>query len=365
MKKILIGLFVIVCVVAVGYNAYRSEQQAATGKKKIYALLPVTGNLSFQGKEEKKAMELWMQNHPDAPFELEIFDNESDATKSLTLAQRIAMSDKQPLFICPTGGMGHPIIPQLKSMNGFMILSPSTQEEDGTYKEFQRISWGASDMNKPLFDYVKKGQNVIIMHSNELAGHTGADKAQEAFEKNGANIIERLAFDTKELDMRIIVLKAISYKPDVIFITSPPTIGFINVIKELKTQEYPGVVLSDPALSMPPIISQLGSNADGFYTTVIPTERIYEEYPQVAKAITEGGMELYWFSINIWDIMDVLNYFVTNNIPFNQNEFMKMKKWHGISSDIVFTENGNSVYTSITLSVVKDGKFVPLEKEER
>ncbi|MBP5534597.1 MAG: amino acid ABC transporter substrate-binding protein [Alphaproteobacteria bacterium] len=361
MKKVLIVLFIALCIFAVGYNAYRSEQRVDNGKKKVYAILPVTGNLSFQGKEEKKTMEVWMQNHPDAPFELEFFDNESDATKSLTLAQRIAMSDKQPLFICPTGGMCHPIVPQLKAMNGFMILSPSTQEEDGTYKEFQRISYGSADMNKPLIDSVKKGQTVVIMHSNDTAGHTGADKTKGTLEKNGAVVVEKLAFDTKELDMKIVVLKAISYKTDVIFVISPPTIGFINVIKELKTQEYPGVILADAALRTPSVVAMLEDNADGVYTSVMPTERIYQEYPQVADILKKNDLELYTFPINVWDIMDVISYFVANNIPFNQSEFMKMGKWHGISGDIVFTENGNSTYPFI-LSVIKGGKFVPVEE---
>ena len=355
------GVAALVVIGVVGFNAYK--EQNLTNKKRIYAILPITGSLSFQGKEEKKTMEVWMQNHPDAPFELEILDNESNPTKSLTLAQRVAINDTQPLFICPTGAMCHPIVPQLKSMNGFMILSPSTQEEDGTYKEFQRISFGSADMNKPLIDYVESGKTVVIMNSNDMAGHTGATKTEETLTKKGAKIIEKLAFDTKELDMRIIALKAMSYKPDIIFVISPPTIGFLNVIKELKVQEFPGVVLSDPALRTPSIASQLGKDAEGVYTSIMPTERIYKEYPQVAKALEENGLELYNFPINVWDIMDVMNHFIANNIPFNQDEFLKMAKWHGISSDITFTPNGNSAYEFI-LSVVKDGQFIPVEKNQ-
>ena len=43
MKKILIGLFVIICIVAVGYNAYRSEQQVTIGKKKMKILSYLVG----------------------------------------------------------------------------------------------------------------------------------------------------------------------------------------------------------------------------------------------------------------------------------------------------------------------------------
>ena len=121
------------------------------------------------------------------------------------------------------------------------------------------------------------------------------------------------------------------------------------------------MILADAALRTPSVVAMLEDNADGVYTSVMPTERIYQEYPQVADILKKNDLELYTFPINVWDIMDVISYFVANNIPFNQSEFMKMGKWHGISGDIVFTENGNSTYPFI-LSVIKGGKFVPVEE---
>ena len=139
--KSILGWVIAIAVIfgIIGYNAHQEHLKSQTDKKRVYAILPITGGFAFQGKEEQKTMQVWMQNHPNAPFELEILDNESNPTKSLTLAQRAAMNDKSPLFIVPIGALGHPIAPQLESMNGFMILSPSTQEEDGTYKRVQRI----------------------------------------------------------------------------------------------------------------------------------------------------------------------------------------------------------------------------------
>ncbi len=360
--KNILGWVVAIAVIfgIIGYNAYQEHLKSLTDKKRVYAILPITGGLAFQGKEEKKTMEVWMQNHPNAPFELEILDNESNPTKSLTLAQRVAMNDKSPLFICPIGAMCHPIVPQLKEMNGFMILSPSTQEEDGTYKEFQRISFDGKGMNSPALELAKSGEKVVVICANQEAGHVAAAYITEEFAKKGAEVIGKLTFEPQELDTRITVYKALSMKPDMIFVTGVPSIGYTNIIREIMVQEYKGKVFADPTLRTPSIIAQLGKGADGVYTSIMPTERIYKEYPEVAKVLTENGLELYNFPINIWDIMDVINHFVSNNITMNQEEFMKMGKWHGISSDITFTKNGNSYYPFI-LSVVKDGKFVPVE----
>ena len=51
-KKILVGLFVALCLFAVGYNAYQSEKQATTGKHKVYAMLPLSGLYTKFGKEK-------------------------------------------------------------------------------------------------------------------------------------------------------------------------------------------------------------------------------------------------------------------------------------------------------------------------
>ena len=55
-----------------------------------------------------------------------------------------------------------------------------------------------------------------LMSANKNAGTKLDTKVHKT--KKGAKIIEKLAFDTKELDMRIIALKAMSYKPDIIFL---------------------------------------------------------------------------------------------------------------------------------------------------
>ena len=252
MKKILIALFVIICVFAVGYNAYRSEQQVDNGKKKVYAILPLTGTYAQLGKEQRDSLDVYIKNHNELPIELEIFDNESNPTKSLNIAQMVSMKDKEPLFICSTGILCRPVIPVLRSMNGFMILSPSVKAENTDAKEFQRISINHEEMNTPHIDYLQKGKNVVIIHTNEESGYTGADLVISKLKEKGVNIVDRLDFVPSDLDVRILVLKALKNNPDAILIIASPTVGFINLIKVLKgEQEYQGDVLCDSGMSVP------------------------------------------------------------------------------------------------------------------
>ena len=366
MKKIIIALCVVICVFAIGWNSYQSQKQNVGGKKKVYAILPLTGTYSQGGKEEKKSLETYINVNSDIPFEVQFLDNESNPTKSLTLAQRVAMNDKSPLFICSVGALCRPLLPQLKQMNGFMILSPSTQEEKTTVKEFQRISINHEEMNSPHIDYLQPGRNVVIIHSNEEAGYTGASLVASQLQQKGVNVVGKFDFAPSELDVRILVLKALKDNPDAILIISAPNVGFINLIKVLKKeQNYQGDVLCDPSMQTPSVMASFGDEKNDILVPVLPTERTFAEYPQTAKAITDAGLTISNYPIMMWDVMDIIRHFIDNKIEFSQDAFVKMKKWHGISTDVIFSPNGNSSYKYV-LTRIKDGKFVPVnEREEK
>ena len=362
-KKIIVVLCVALVACAIYTNIQRQKAQQDSGKKNVYAILPLTGNLAALGKDSKKTLELFMQQTENLPFNILFYDNKSQSTESLNIAQQIAMFDKNPLFICGPGQMCHSIIPNLKAMNGFMIFAPTTQTEDGTYHEFQRVSFNTEDMNKPFYDFIKPGQTVVIIYGNAEASALAAQIISKAIELKGARVLAKLAYEHNQLDTRILALKAIKDNPDVVLISGGPTPGFVNIIRSLKEQEYSGIILADPSLRTPALIAQVGTQADGIYVPVMPTARIYKEYPEVAKILQENGLELYNFPIVMWDVGAIMVHFFNNKIPFTQEEFMKMGQWHGISGDIQFTENGNSSYP-FGLSVIKNGQFVPVEESE-
>ncbi|MBP5344263.1 MAG: ABC transporter substrate-binding protein [Alphaproteobacteria bacterium] len=358
-----------IAALVAGFIVYTNmqEQKALqeSGKRNVYAVLPLTGTMAATGKEIKKTMEIYMQANPSMPFEVKFYDNESDPNKTISIARQIAINDENPLFTCSVSGLCRPLIPILSSLNGFLLLSPSPRAETEDWKEFQRISFSHLDTNQPFIDFVRPDQTVVIIHSNDETGHSGANLIAENLQKKGITVLKKVAFDHKELDNRITVLKAMSYNPDVIIVTAGPSMGFVKVIKTLKEQEYPGLILSDPSLRTPSLIALFSEKeSEGVYVPVMPIARIQQEYPEVEKTLTAAGLELYNFTINTWDTMNIIKHFVSNNIPFNQDEFRKLGKWHGISGDIIFSDKGNSNYHFI-MSVIKNGQFIPVESEDK
>ena len=69
------------------------------------------------------------------------------------------------------------------------------------------------------------------------------------------------------------------------------------------------------------------------------------------------NLELYNLTIDAWDTMDIVEYFETNKLPYTQEEFLKLQKWHGISSNIIFSEKGNSNYLFV-MSKLENNQFI-------
>ena len=347
----------------IGYNIYQEQRKSNPDKKQIHAIFPLTGTTAAVGQHVKKTIEIYMQQNPNLPFEVKFYDNQSDPNKTISIARQISFSDKQPVFVCGIPGLCKPLIPILASMNGFLILSPSPLAEKEQADNFQRISFGHTDMYSPFVRYIQPGQNVVIIHANDESGYMATKILSANLKQKNANVLAEIVFEHKDLDNRIIILKAMSYKPDIIVVPSAPSMGFVKILKTLKEQEYPGKILADPSLRTPSLLP-LFSNTEleGIYVPIVPTEKIYKEYPQVAKLLEENNLDVGYLSINVWNTMDIINHFITNQIPFTQEEFIKIGKWHGISGDLIFTANGNSTYDFWPLSVIKDGKFIPVEQ---
>ena len=123
-------------------------------------------------------------------------------------------------------------------------------------------------------------------------------------------------------------------------------------------QNYQGDVLCDPGMSVPAVLSAFGKEANGLLVPIFPLKRIYSEHKDVATALENANLELSNSPIMMWDVMDIIRYFIDNKIEFSQNSFVKMGKWRGISTDVVFYPNGNSTYKYILSRIKVVPRFI-------
>ena len=89
---------VILIFVIIGYNAYQAKQQTVIGKKKVYAILPLTGMLSGPGEQFKSAINTWVKQNPDALFDVVFLDNEGKTAQAVNIVNQIQSPWHRPLL---------------------------------------------------------------------------------------------------------------------------------------------------------------------------------------------------------------------------------------------------------------------------
>ena len=271
MKKIIIALCVALAVFAVGYNAYQSEKQATTGKKKVYALLPLTGFGSHVGKQQKPIIELWQKEHPDASFDIRIIDSETNPVKAISALKQALLNEKNPIVITSNSLISYNSLPVIEEKNGFAFWICTFERKDFQNPNYFRISDRSVDSMTHVANHLAKHDNIVVFYTNEDFGRNSVNIVKQMLQEQGRSISKQIDIDPAQRDIRIEALKALEEKPTAIAILGFSSLGMINLVRELRVQEYSGDIVMGTAIADPAIQQQLENSLDGL---IFPDKKI-------------------------------------------------------------------------------------------
>ena len=360
MKKIIIALCVALVIFAVGYNAYQSEKQATTGKRKVYAVLPLSGLYAQYGKDAKSVID-WYMRTQNPNFEIVEVDSGGEPASGLTAFQQKAISAKDPIVFSVFSPVSAVLLPAVKKKGGF-LFSISTVGIDSDLGNFQIMSRSSVDIINIFAPYIQpKFNNSAIISSEDEYG------LQEAkmLEKRFTGTVYKETFIPRNPDVRIEVLKLLEKNPQAVVVLGSPTPAYINIFKELKNHNYSGVILSDAGFTNPHVFKLIGNAAENVISSAMSVET---DLPQSARmqeiqqAFLQKNKKLYYIMVEALETLEVINYTFKNNLPFSQKTYQDIGRWKGISGDILFLDKGKSSVLSYVLIQVKDGKIVPLKE---
>ena len=362
-KKIIIILCVAVGLFAVGYNAYQSEKQATTGKRKVYAVLPMSGPFATYGKDLQKIMNIYMAQK-EFDFEIKYIDSEGNPTKAVTGLQQATVNDKHPLVISAFSYISTVLAPVVQDKNGFLfgVITVSINSDTNSW---QRISGTEKDTITQMIDYMKQTQkktNIVCLQDEY------ALKELKAIKEAGIVINKEMFLDMNILDVRNSIVKLLSDKPERIIVLGQPTPGYINIIRELKSQEFKGEVFTDSALANPPIIKALGDNAEGVYTSTMTIESdmpLPDKVKMMGELLKKENVPVYISVSEAVDTLDMIQYTLENNLPFTQETYAKMGKWDGLAGTTYFPGNGQANVDFYILTRRQNHKFLPVMEKEK
>ena len=365
MKKLIIALCVALVVFAVGYNAYQSEKQATTGKKKVYAVLPLTGGLGNLGQQIKKTIEFAI-NKGTYPFEMVYVDSESNPMKGMTALQAATVSQDKPIVFTFMSSVGSVIAPYIDKKGGFLFAVMS-QSIHADVKSYQQIACSIENILKPQVDRIlKKYKKLDVVYVIDEFGVAEKAYLVNELKKHNFNNINEWTIPLNVSDSKNEVVKLLSTQPEAIIILGNPNLGYFNVFKQLHLQDYKGDILADEVIVHPFVKDNLQSYANGTITLSnlpdIETE-LPPEQQKLKEELEQAGLHAYIMPVQIIDTLNLIKYTINNNLPFERKTYEDLKEWKNVAGEIVTFKNGQSNYKP-TLVKYFDGKFYLLHESE-
>ena len=354
-----------IAALVAGFIVYTNmqEQKALqnSGKRTVYALLPLTGYGSHVGAQQKAAIELWKEKNPNPSFNLHIVDSETAPMKAITALRQALLDEENPIVITSNALVSYSALPVIEEKNGFALWVCTFEREGFKNPHFLRISDRGMDSMPHVAKYLENHENIVVFYTNEDFGRNSVNIFKHMREQQGLSITKEIDIDPTQRDVRIEALKALDQKPSAIVVLGFSSLSVINLVKELRAQQYAGDIVMGVSIADPSVQRQLGNALEGI---VFPDKKMQlSEGPNVEylKKIEQAiNGRPYYIPLEIWDTLDLIEWTIKNNKPFTQETYAKLGKWKGIAGDIEFLNDGNVIY-EFYLATFKDGKIVPVE----
>ena len=253
MKKIIIGLCVIVVVAVFGGRALYLHKQSVREKDvvKIGALLPLSGQLSREGQKNVHALGLLaekMNASRDVKVKF-VFEDTKYAAKDSISAYRKLRSQGIDLFFVFGDLPGKAILP-LAEEEKVPLFAMAESKVLNDSPVVVNISASHFDWTNGISDFVNetlKPQNVVIIYQKDVSRIEEIKALKNNFKDTVATIHEE-QFDPGLLEVRSVVTKALNYNPDLVIVTGFGA-TYVAILNTLREQGFTGPIVSDVTAS--------------------------------------------------------------------------------------------------------------------
>jgi len=178
---------------------------------RIGAVFSVTGPASFLGDPEKKTAEMLAEEINKGggllgrPVEIIIYDDETDATKAVTAAERLIKKDKVVAIIGPTtSGNTLAVLPKAEEAKIPLVSCAAAKKIIQPVRKwvFKVVASDALAVKK-IFQHMKKSgiKKVAILTASDGYGAGGREDLKELAPQMGMSIVADEVFGPKDTDM--------------------------------------------------------------------------------------------------------------------------------------------------------------------
>lgn len=373
MKKIWIGIIIVVVVLAIVFVTTRTKKEL--GEIKIGASFPLTGEVASYGQRAQRGIEIALEEINKAggvkgkKIKVIFEDDRNDSKTGVSIITKFATVDKIPVVLGSAGSSVSLAMAPVADQNKVVLLSPISSSvklttEGGPY--FFRVCPADDAQAKILAQWVlEKGhKRVAIVYTNNNWGKPLAESFTKYYEERSGKVIISEAVEEKASDLRSILTKIKSAKLNVIVSPTYPVEGG-NLLKQAKELGVKAVFFGGDNWDAPEFLTAAGEAAEGAFF-VDPSEPKGEKFSSFVKRYkSKYGEEPdinaafgYDALIAVTEAIEKCNTIDGSSVK----DALHNVVFDGASSQIEFDENGDLKAPAFDRNVIKNGKKVKISE---
>jgi len=346
---------------------------------KIGSASPLTGPQAHIGIDIRNGVQLAIDDANAAnveiggkkvKFELVAEDDEANPTKATTVAQKLADAKIAAVVGHFNSGASIPAS-KIYSDAGIPQISPSSTNPKYTEQGFKttfRVVAHDGQQGPTLARFAAKtlqAKSVAIIDDSTAYGQGLADNFEATVKSLGLKVVAREHTTDKDTDFKAILTKIKGKKPDLIMF------GGIDpqaapMIKQMKDLGIKAKFIGGDGMQTPNFIKLAGNAAEGAMASIpgLPKDQMPGGKSFLEKYKGKFNQEVELFAPMGYDAVMVFIEAMKRAGSTDPAKFLPeigKTDYQGVIGPIAFDEKGDLKNGPITIYVVKDGKWEPLE----
>jgi branched-chain amino acid transport system substrate-binding protein len=368
-------LIVCLCVIAISISGCAKKDDSV----KIGHAGPLTGSIAHLGKDNEYGVKLALEEANTAgviiggkkvTFAMISEDDEGKPEKGAVVAQKLADATV-------AGVIGHlnsgTTIPASKVYNeaGIPQISPSATNVTYTnqgYKTAFRMVANDAQQGKVLGDYaVKKlaAKKIAVIDDRSAYGKGLADEFEGAAKAAGADLLPREFTDTTKIDFAAILTNIKGKKPDLIFYGGMDAQSG-PMQKQLKNLGIKAKFMSGSGSKTGKFIELAGADGEGAYASQpgLPLDKMPQGKAFAEKFKAKFNADIQLYAPYAYDATNVMIAAMKQADSIDPKKYLPVLSaisQDGVTGRIGFDEKGDIKGGSISVYLVRGGKWEPLE----
>jgi len=346
---------------------------------KIGSASPLTGPQAHIGVDIRNGVQLAIEDAnaanieiggKKARFEMVAEDDEANPTKATTVAQKLVDAKVAAVVGHFNSGASIPAS-KIYSDAGIPQISPSSTNPKYTQQGFKttfRVVAHDDQQGPTLARFAAKtlqAKRVAVIDDSTAYGQGLADAFEKTIKEQNIEVVAREHTTDKDTDFRAILTKIKGNKPDLIMFggIDPQAAPMIKQMKELGIKA--GFIGGD-GMQTPNFIKIAGDASDGAMASIpgLPKEQMPGGKEFLEKYKAKFGQEVELFAPMGYDAVMVFIDAMKRAGSADPAKFLPeigKTNYQGVIGPIAFDDKGDLVNGPITIYVVKDGAWKPLE----